>query len=261
MLYLTIFIQLLLMLGLPIGLWLFLKRRFSEVTWSLIGAGVLTFILSQVFHLPANWAMGLLGGGRGVALWPLPLMAAVAGLSAGVFEESARYLVLRYWKRDARSWTAGLGFGAGHGGIESLIIGSLVLLTFINMMVARSAPLETLGIPDDMMEQAQAQVDAYWSMSWTMPLLGGIERVFALTVQIALTTLVMQTFLRHNLIWLLVAILGHALVDAAAVWGMQKGWSALAIEGLMLCFALGGLAIIFGLKNQGQIEASELPGR
>jgi uncharacterized membrane protein YhfC len=257
MLYIAFFIQFLLMLGLPVGLWLFLRRRFTDVSWRLIGAGVLTFILSQVFHLPANWAMGLLGGGRGVALWPLPLMAAVAGLSAGVFEEGARYLVLRYWKRDARSWAAGLGFGAGHGGIEALIIGSLVLLTFISMIITRSAPLETLGIPDDMLERAQAQVDAYWSMPWHMPLLGGVERVFALAVQIALTTLVMQVFLRHNLIWLLVAILAHALVDAAAVWTMQKGWSALAIEGLILCFALGGLVIIFSLKNQEQIEAQD----
>ncbi len=253
MLYLGFPIQFLLMLGLPVGLWLFLKRKFTAVNWSLIGIGALTFVLSQVLHLPVNWALGLLGGGRGVALWPLPLMAAIAGLSAGIFEEGARYLVLRYWKRDARSWAAGIGFGAGHGGIEAIIIGALVVLTFINMVTMRAVPLETLGISGDMLDQVQTQVDAYWSMPWYMPLLGGLERVFALTVQIALATLVMQVFLRHNLLWLPAAILAHAVVDAAAVWGMQKGWSVLAIEGLMLWFAIGGLAVILGFKNQDHV--------
>jgi uncharacterized membrane protein YhfC len=259
MLYLTFPIQFLLMLGLPMGLWLFLRHRFSEVNWSLIGVGALTFVLSQVFHLPVNWALGLLGGGRGVALWPRPWMAAVAGLSAGVFEEGARYLVLRYWKQEARSWAAGLGFGAGHGGVEAIIIGALVLLTFINMVTMRAVPLETLGISGEMRDQVQAQVDAYWSMSWYMPLLGGAERVFALTIQIALATLVMQVFLRHNLIWLLIAILAHAVVDAVAVWGMQKSWSFLALEGLLLCFALGGLAVIWGFKNFRESEEN-FPG-
>ncbi|HIQ00839.1 MAG TPA: YhfC family intramembrane metalloprotease, partial [Anaerolineales bacterium] len=106
MLYVTLGLEILIMLALPVTLWLLVRRR-PGVTWGLIGAGVLTFIASQVVHLPLNWALGLLGGGRGVALWPAGWIALVAGLSAGVCEELARYLVLRFWRREARSWAQG----------------------------------------------------------------------------------------------------------------------------------------------------------
>ncbi|MBE9507881.1 MAG: YhfC family intramembrane metalloprotease, partial [Chloroflexi bacterium] len=161
MLYLTFTLQILMMLGFPVALWLLLRRR-PGVTWGLIVAGGLTFVGSQVVHLPLNWALGLLGGGRGVALWPLPLMALVVGLSAGVCEEVARYLVLRFWRREARSWMQGVAFGAGHGGVEVIIVGGLSLITFVSMLVLGGMDLSELGLSGEMLEQAQAQVEAFW---------------------------------------------------------------------------------------------------
>ena len=247
MLYLTFTLQLLIMLGFPVGLWLLLRRR-PGVTWGLIGAGVLTFIGSQVVHLPLNWTLGLLGDGRGVASWPLPLMALVTGLSAGVCEELARYLVLRFWRREARSWAQGVAFGAGHGGVESILTGLLVLATFAQMIALRGMDPSTLGLSGEMLEQAQAQVDAFWAISWYLPLLGGLERVFAITIQIGLSLLVVRALTHRNLGWLGVAVLGHALVDGVAVGLARSGWPLPAVEGVVLLFALGAAAIILALR-------------
>ena len=249
MLYVTLGLEILIMLALPVTLWLLVRRR-PGVTWGLIGAGVLTFIGSQVVHLPLNWALGLLGGGRGVASWPLPLMALVAGLSAGVCEELARYLVLRFWRREARSWAQGVAFGAGHGGVEAILLGLLVAVNFVTMVVLRGTGLEGLGLSGEMLEQAQAQVDAFWAISWYLPLLGGLERVFAITIQIGLSLLVMRALTQRNAGWLLAAIGVHTLVDSVVVFLAGVGWSPLALEGLVLLLALGAGVIILALRDK-----------
>ena len=106
-----------LMIGLGLGLGFFLHHRFG-LPWGLYGAGALTFVLSQVAHIPFNLAVlnpwlekvapspGPNSGG--LALWGLML-----GLSASIFEETARYLVLRFWRKDVQSWRLSLMFGAG----------------------------------------------------------------------------------------------------------------------------------------------------
>ncbi|OQY20872.1 MAG: hypothetical protein B6I34_08190 [Anaerolineaceae bacterium 4572_32.1] len=255
---LMLILQVIIMLGFPVGLWLFLRRRLGA-TWGLIGTGALTFIASQIVHLPLNWALGLLGGGRGVALWPLPLMALIAGLSAGVCEEGARYLVLRFWRREARSWEQGMAFGAGHGGTEAILLSLLVVVNSISMITLRETGLEKMGLSGEMLEQAQAQVNAFWAMPWFMPLLGGLERVFAITIQIALSLLVIRALTQRNAGWLLIAVLAHALVDGITVFLSGLKWPPLALEGIVLIFALSGLALIMALRPRPTDVSRETP--
>ena len=257
MTYLVRIVQILLMLGLPVGLWLWVRRRLGA-PWGLIGAGMLTFVLSQVVHLPLNWALGLLGGERGVALWPVPWMALVAGLSAGICEEGARYVVLRFWRREARSWKDGVAFGAGHGGIEAFLLGLLVLFAFLQMIALRGMDLEGMGLSGEMLEQVQAQIEAYWSVPWYLPLLGGLERAFALAVQIGLTLMVVRSLTR-NVGWLALAVLAHALVDGLAVGLMKVGWSIPAIEGVVFLLALAAVVfIVVTRREEGPVAAEDV---
>ena len=209
-----------LMLLFPLLLGWWLRRRYG-VRWGLFGAGALTFIASQVVHLPLNWALGLLGGGRGVALWPLVPLALVAGLSAGVCEEGARWLVLRFFLKRARGWREALQFGAGHGGIEAIIFGLLALWTLVQMIVLRSLDLTASGITGDTADQVRAALAAYWSSPWYLPLLAGLERVFAITFHIAMAVLVMRAFTRRNIGYLVAAIAAHAALDFWAVWAVR----------------------------------------
>jgi len=210
-----------LMLIFPLLLGLWIRRRYG-VSWGIFGAGALTFIASQVVHLPLNWALGLLGGGRGVALWPLAAMALVAGLSAGVCEEVARWVVLRAFLKRARGWREALQFGAGHGGAEAIIFGVLALLSFVSMLAARTVDLATFGLSDAMAEQARTAVAAYWATPWYMSAVAGLERVFAITFHIAMAVLVMRAVVRNRIGYLLAAIGAHAALDFIAVWGAQR---------------------------------------
>jgi uncharacterized membrane protein YhfC len=255
MLYLAFVVEILLMIGLPLGLWSWL-RRWPGVTWRLLLVGAATFVLSQVVHIPL--LMGLTEVANRPGVWPFApgslattlANATILGLAAGVCEEGARYLVLRLWQRQARSWAQGVAFGAGHGGAEAIIVGLGVLATFAVMLYGRLAGLEGLGLSGDNLQQIQAQMAEYWSIPWYLPLLGGVERIFAIILHISWALLVLLAVVRRNPGWLGLAILGHAVVDGVAVGMQQMGGSVLAIEGLVLLFAAGGLAIILALRSR-----------
>jgi uncharacterized membrane protein YhfC len=154
-----------LMILLPLLLGGWIKRRYG-ISWTVFGIGALTFILSQVGHIPFNWATGLLTGGWGIGLWPLPLLALAAGLSAGLFEEVARWLVLRYWLKQARGWPEALQFGAGHGGIEAILLGLLVVVNLVAMFALTTIDLAALGVPPGDAATVQAGVVQFWQTPW-----------------------------------------------------------------------------------------------
>lgn len=251
----TFLVQMPLMIVFPVALGWWIRRRY-HVGWGVFGIGALTFIASQVVHLPLNYALGLLGGGRGVALWPLVPMALVAGLSAGICEEGARWVVLQVLAKKTRGWRAGLQFGAGHGGAEAIIFGVLALANVVTFIALRSADVATLGMSEAAARQMQAGVAAYWSTPATMPLLAGFERLCAIALQISLAVLVMRAVTRRNLAWLLAAIGLHTAIDFWAVWAMQTLGTTWTEAGLVP-LALFAVWLIWRLREAPPATAPE----
>jgi uncharacterized membrane protein YhfC len=239
-----------LMVAMPIGLAIYLLRKWklgARIWW--IGAA--TFVLSQVGHIPFNLVTGKLINQPGMAawdpFWELTFRAVFLGLSAGLFEEGARFLVLRWWAKSARSWRNGVLFGVGHGGAEAIIFGSLVLFGFFQMAAFRNADLSRI-VPASQLELAQSQVTAYWSATWYSSLTGALERLFTIPCQIAMAVLVMQVFTRRHIRWLFLAIGYHALIDALALMDIQYlgvFWTEVIIGG----FAILSVVLIFILYH------------
>lgn len=256
MLTLAFVVEIVFVFGFPIGLGVYLHRRFGT-PWALYLAGAVTFIVSQVAHIPLNLGIGQLLLARGFLRLPetvrLLLGAVITGLSAGVCEEGARYLAYRYVIKKARTWREALMFGAGHGGFESMFfVGLSVAVTFVFMIFARGADATAIGLTSD-------QIATYWGQAWYNPLLGAVERLFAICLQVSLAVLVLQVFVRRNIGYLFLAIGWHALTDGLAVATLGWGWSFVAIEGLVGLLALGSLGIIWAyrpLLEQG-VEKSE----
>ena len=257
----------LLMIALPLGLGVFLARRMGQ-RWGLYGAGAVTFIASQVLHVPFNaWILnprleGLGFGARGLSR-ELIVSAILLGLSSGVFEEGARYLTLRFWQRQARSWGQALMIGAGHGGAEAIIVGILALMAFFQAVAYRGADLAAIVPAEQLaaaLRQAQgaaeAQIEAYWAAPWPEALLGAVERAFSLVVHLALAVMVMRVFTRRNRLWLAAAIGWHALVNTLAVIGVQTV-GAVATEGIVGVMALLSLGLIFLLRDKEADTVSE----
>ncbi len=123
----------LLMVGMPIGLGIYLVRRF-HLRWRLWWIGAAGFVISQVGHIPFNSLLTYLFQAKILpqppAAWAPYFNPVVLGLSAGLFEELTRAAIYAWWAKDARSWRKGVLLGAGHGGAEALLLGLAVLYTF-----------------------------------------------------------------------------------------------------------------------------------
>ena len=108
MLYILYPLNALLMMGMPIVLGVWLARK-TKAPWRLFGIGAVTFIGSQAVHIPLNAGLTLLFK----AMWPstqpqwwhIPFNAVVLGLTAGLCEETARYIGYR-WLAQKRSLLA-----------------------------------------------------------------------------------------------------------------------------------------------------------
>ncbi len=250
---------LMILFGLGAGI-IVAKQR--SVEWRLYGIGALTFIGSQVLHIPFNtWVLNpilqaLPGNARYEEM--VRIVAAIAlGLSAGVFEETFRYLVYRFWIKGARQWKDALMFGAGHGGIEAMVLGVITLLTVINLIAIMDKDLSSL-VPESQLSAAQAQISAFWAARWYEVLLGAGERLIALCFHVSASVLVLQVFRRRNILWLFAAIGLHALLDSLAVYGSQT-WGMYVTEGVLAVFSIFCLAIIFWLKTDDESKDAVMP--
>jgi uncharacterized membrane protein YhfC len=237
----------LLMMALPLALATLIQRR-RRPGWGLFGIGAVAFVAAQILHIPFNYLVlgsGLLPQDTAVVA-NLLLLSIFLGLSAGLFEEVARYLAYRFWARSARAWSQGLMLGAGHGGIEAILLGLLAGVNFAVLLVAQRGGLAAILPPE-----ALAEATAYYALIFEMPryllLFGALERLFALALHLAASLLVMQVFVRGQWRWLFFAIGWHALLNAVAVF-VNAQWGAVAAEVALGLLSLGSLAIIFGLR-------------
>ena len=245
----------LLMVLMPILLGWFIHRQ-RQARWGLFFMGMVGFVLSQIFHIPFNWLitnqLKLLPTDTSV-VFNLLVISLFLGLSAGVFEEVTRYLIYRFWAKDARTWGRGLMVGAGWGGVESMILGVILLINAI-ALAAMSQGLWRELIPVEQQSLLDQQIQAMVTMPWFDGMLGSLERAFAMCLHLSLSLMVMQVFTRGKLWWLWLAIGWHALVDATAVF-VQIYWAnAYLTEAIVAFYALVSLGIVFWLRTPEPIE-------
>lgn len=242
-------VSVLIMLVVPILLVMYLTRRFN-LSWKLALAGALTFIASQVLHIPVVYGLTALFQNGTLSIpdaWTTIFNAVVLGLLAGIFEETARWILFKFSLRNARSWAEGVLVGAGHGGVEAFLLGLLAILTLINMVVMRNADLAALGIPAEQIELTRQQVDAFWATPFYIGFLGGLERIFAICLHLALSVMVLYSVVHKKPIWFWLALLWHAFIDAVAVY-LLPIVGALAIEAIIGILAAVSLWIVFTLR-------------
>jgi uncharacterized membrane protein YhfC len=242
----------LLMISLPVLLGILLSSRL-RTEWRLYALGMVTFVASQVLHIPFNqWLLNPLlqrlapnADGGGAAL---VVVAVFLVLSAGVFEETARLLMLLGPLRKARSWRDGLMFGAGHGGVEAILLGLLSFYALVQLVALRDVDLAATLAPSQV-ETVRTALTVFWGMPWYEHLIPTLERVFAICLHLGLTILVLQALTRRNWLWFGLAVLWHALVDAVAVFALPT-WGVYITEGLVAIFGLLSLALVWLLRDR-----------
>ena len=249
MLLVTMPLNGLLMIALPIGLAWVLRRRFAARP-VLFGAGLLTFIASQVVHLPLNEGITWLFR-AGVVPPPPPELrlafnATVLGLTSGLCEETARYIAFRRFLPNARTWRDGMMFGAGHGGIEAILFGVLVLVNFAAMYSLSVGGLDS--VPVGAREAAGQALETFWATPPAMAFLGALERAMAICTHLALSLLVLVSVIRRKPLLLLAAITWHAALNAIAVALVQTG-GVIAAEGFVAAATIPAVLLIVAMRR------------
>lgn len=173
----------------PIGMfmyYIFHKRYFLSFI-----LGILTFVISQILlRIPLIEWLGKNSISYNMLSTTQPvLFVLLIGFSAGIFEEVARYMAMRFLMNRHRSWQDGVVFGVGHGGIEAF------LFLGINAAIVLFSPTITL-----------VHSDNYF--------IGGIERMFAMLLHIGLSIIVLKGVNSGRLKYLGYAIFLHGLVDS-----------------------------------------------
>ena len=247
-----------LIIGMAVALGVYLTLRF-KIGWRLWWIGAFTFLFSQVVHLPFNYLVlnpiiaDLIE--KIPEAWHLPLIALALGLSSGLCEELARYAMYRWWAKDARTWSQGLLVGAGHGGVEAILIGFFSLYTYLQIEALKDIDLITI-FPAEQVTLVQQQLAHYWSMPWYESLLGAVERAFAIPLHLAASVLVLQIFTRQQFRWIWPAIGLHTLVNALAVYlaNASNVYIAELAIGILAAF---DIAIILILRRWTPIRPNE----
>ena len=248
--YFTHFINALLMVVLPVSLSFLVVSKY-KISWRLWWIGGTIFVLSQIGHIPFNNFIGQILNKTNMVYWTktnqVIFNALFLGVSAGIWEEFARYAMYRWWSREARNWRTGILLGLGHGGFESIIIGLIALYTFLQMMAIRNIDISSI-VPPAQLSNATKSISIYWAMPWYDSLIGSFERALTLPIQIALSLLILQVFLRKKIKWLWAAIGYHAIVDTTAVL-LISFTNVYITELLIILFSIFSIWIIFYLRS------------
>ncbi|MED0932033.1 YhfC family glutamic-type intramembrane protease [Bacillus mobilis] len=174
--------------GLPLValLYAFWKKRYIPYM-----LGVLAFVISQILiRIPIlNYINGTSTNFQMFSVMQPVLFVLLLSLSAGIFEEIARFIAMRYFMKQ-RDWQSGFLFGAGHGGIEAvLIVGIPVISLLLSQTVIQNG-------------------DSYY--------FAGIERIFAMVLHIGLSFIVLHAVVQKKFRYVVYAILIHGTANAIA---------------------------------------------
>ena len=155
---------------------------------------------------------------------------------AGLFEESGRLLAFKtilssYQDRDIDA----LMYGAGHGGFEALVLlGVSMIINIVYSLQLNNGAIDSLtaSLSGEALDAMMASLQALSATPAYQFLIGIIERISAIILQLSLSVLVWFAGKKHLYLYF-IAIAIHMLVDAGAVILSGSGVPILFIEVLI----------------------------
>ncbi|WP_086312806.1 YhfC family glutamic-type intramembrane protease [Candidatus Enterococcus palustris] len=178
--------------------------------------GALTFIIFQVgLRIPLLQLLSKnsIDFNLFQAIHPVLYMFFLA-ITAGIFEEVGRYLIMKYCLKKNHSFQTAVFFGLGHGGVEAFLF--LGITAFIFLSTANS--------------QGIINSDLLW---------GSLERIIAMTLHVELSIIVMKSVKENDRRFLWIALFLHALVDSIVIIAQFFGGGS-----LILTESLFGIIVI-----------------
>lgn len=250
-------------LAVPVCLSIYLVRRHhAKLTTILIGAGtffLFALVLESIMH------QLVLKGPHGAAITGNPLWYAIyGGLAAGIFEETGRFLSMKFlMKKEPSKALPGVAYGIGHGGMEMIMvfgvtmISNLVISALIN---SGQSDILFAKAPEETASQLQAQLDHLQTMGAGSMLLGLWERFSALLLHLGFSLMVWAAVRKGGRwLWLFPAAIAlHALVDAGVMM-LNKSVGMVQLELIVTAeaLAIGAIGYLIAKKLNRQPDKDQ----
>jgi uncharacterized membrane protein YhfC len=254
----TWLISIAIMVGAPIALALWFKRRYA-LGWRALMYGALIFLMFQILtRIPLVQVISARAAPALKTPLATTLYFVILGLSAGLFESVGRWTGYRWLFRGRLpyDWRHGVAYGIGHGGLESiLLVGGASIASLTSAIYTTTSSLKTLEATysGELLETVLAARKTYETMAWHEPLFGGLERLLTIPFHIAMSLLVLLVFTRGQRRWLWVAVGLHGLMDVLAVMMANVwGWPIWDIELAMAVWTAASVWLIVRLRGEGE---------
>lgn len=209
--------------------------------------GAAAFFVSQLcLRIPILQVLGAQSWFKAFALNTIPYIIMLS-VTAGLFEESARYLGAGVFLKNNRRFSDALSFGLGHGFCEVILLtGMTQINNIIYATMINNGTFQTFSarLPA---EQAQQVLSAMVAVKPDAVYLGVLERVFAVTFHVFASILIFKGVNEHKIRYYFLAIAAHSVFNIGGVM-LSKYVNMWAGEGFMLVFAAVALFLIFKMK-------------
>lgn len=242
----------------PLGLAVYMYKK-EGISLKAILVGAAVFILFQILiRIPLLNVLNTQPWFQGLAANIFFSAMVVGGLSAGISEEIGRYLGFRFFLKNELSWKNGIAYGIGHGGIEAiLLMGTTYINNAVLSLMINNGAFDRVIAPELDSELAAAIKTQLIETSPFLFLVGGLDRVFAITIQIALSLVVLYAVVKRKFSFVIYAILLHALVNSIPVILMQQGFNVWAAE--IYLFILAAIALFFIIRSRKLFTLAPVP--
>lgn len=205
-------------IGVPVVLLIVIsKKTHAKISSFFIGCGIFVgfaLILERILHAIVFSAAGL------VILDNFYLYGLYGGLAAALFEETGRFIAMKFCIKKSLDRGNALMYGAGHGGVEAfLILGLTSINNLVTSIMINSGAMQLTmaSLPKDLQANTFQQLRALWEMPAWQFYMGGVERFSAIALQIGLSVLMYTAVKTGKKRYLIGAYLAHFAVDFLTV--------------------------------------------
>jgi len=199
---------------------------------------LLTLIMSGFSYLVQNRMLNL--SDQALFLTQIGLRIFLGGILGVIL----RWAGMKYLKGNLDRLEAAYSIGVGFGGMESLLLVGLPLLTtFVTMLININVDPQTSALDPAVI----IQIQDLWQVSFLVPLVGSLERIAAMVMHITVTVLIFQVFKRQKTWWIAAAIglevLVNGLIAGLSEAGLRYAWLIL----IALMLMVGNIFILYRL--------------
>lgn len=222
------------------------KRKISPRPMTV---GILAFFISQVcIRLPVLSVLGMRPWFQAFAKNSTVVYLVALSFSAGLFEETARYVGVRFFLKNQRKYRDAVAFGLGHGLCEAvLLVGVSELGMFVVGLMVNGGAFNTS------VAAAKQTVDSMLKITPVIPFLAVWERVSSVMFHLFATVLIFRAVRERKILWYFAALAAHTVLDSVS--GLLVTYTQTWICELAV-FVLGALGFFYVLKVKARFDAA-----